>query len=288
MVIRSRLLGRNRNQVASIKYFLRYAREPNIIVFLKKAVIFESRRSYDLSLKIFLLFRVIFVSLRLISYHLLCNKMKKDNAIAEWIAQGEGQQLDFKFEVSDSKKIARTLSAFANTDGGRLLIGVKDNGNITGVRSEEEYYMIEAASTMYTRPSVPFTAKRWEINGKTVLEVYIVPSSQKPHTAPDHENNYKAYIRVEDENMLADEVIRLSWEKRGREKGLLLPLSRPVKKLIDYLEIHPTIHFHQFCRIARIKPKTAQNILSDLIAVSVLKWSIADKQIVYSINSNRV
>ena len=82
--------------------------------------------------------------------------MKKKHPIEALIEQGEHQQLDFKFEVSDSKKIARTLSAFANTDGGRLLIGVKDNGAISGVRSEEEYYMIEAASKMYTHPEVPY------------------------------------------------------------------------------------------------------------------------------------
>ena len=51
------------------------------------------------------------------------------------IAEGEHQQQDFKFEISDARKIARTLSAFSNTDGGRLLIGVKDNGKIAGVRS---------------------------------------------------------------------------------------------------------------------------------------------------------
>ena len=45
--------------------------------------------------------------------------MKRRHPIEELIAQGEHQQLDFKFEVSDSKKIARTLSAFAKTDGGR-------------------------------------------------------------------------------------------------------------------------------------------------------------------------
>ena len=62
------------------------------------------------------------------------------------IAEGEHQQQDFKFEISDARKIAKTLSAFANTNGGRLLIGVKDNGKIAGVRSEEEKYMIEAAA----------------------------------------------------------------------------------------------------------------------------------------------
>jgi len=37
------------------------------------------------------------------------------------IAEGEHQRLDFKFEISDARKIARTLVAFANTDGGRIL-----------------------------------------------------------------------------------------------------------------------------------------------------------------------
>ena len=208
--------------------------------------------------------------------------MKKDNLIEALIAKGENQHLDFKFEVSDSKKIARTLSAFANTGGGRLLIGVKDNGNIAGVRSEEEFYMIEAASTMYTRPVVPFTAKRWEINGKTVLEIYIAPSVNKPHSAPDKDDHYKAYIRVADENRLANEVILLAWQKSESKQGLLLPLSRPVEKLMGYLENHPYIHIRQFCRMARIPYATARNILSDLMAVDTLKYILVDKQIVYT------
>ena len=32
------------------------------------------------------------------------------------IAEGEHQQQDFKFEISDARKIAKTLSAFSNTD----------------------------------------------------------------------------------------------------------------------------------------------------------------------------
>ena len=55
------------------------------------------------------------------------------------IAEGEHQQQDFKFEISDARKIAKTLSAFANTDGGKLLIGVKDNGKIAGVRSAKRH-----------------------------------------------------------------------------------------------------------------------------------------------------
>jgi predicted HTH transcriptional regulator len=207
--------------------------------------------------------------------------MKKTNHIENLIVQGEHQQLDFKFEVSDSKKIARTLSAFANTDGGTLLIGVKDNGKIAGIRSEEEFYMIEAASNVYTKPCVPFTAKRWEIDGKTVLEVYIAPGDKKPHTAPDKDNKYKAYIRVGDENMLANEVLTLAWKKKDRTRGLLLPVSKPMEKLMQYLDNKSLITINQFCRIANINYYTARNIISNLMAIDTLKYSVIDKRIFY-------
>ncbi|MCC8142614.1 MAG: ATP-binding protein [Tannerellaceae bacterium] len=207
--------------------------------------------------------------------------MMKKHPIEMLISQGEHQQLDFKFEVSDSKKIARTLSAFANTDGGRLLIGVKDNGAIAGVRSEEEYYMIEAASKMYTHPEVSFEATRWEVNGRTVLEVYIPASKDMPHLAPDKEDQYKAYIRVNDENILANEILMLSWKKKLKTEGTLLKISRPVEKLFSYLDDHPHINVNQFCKIGRINYYTARNILSDLLAMDTLQYTIVDNHIVY-------
>lgn len=207
--------------------------------------------------------------------------MKKKHPIEALIEQGEHQQLDFKFAVSDSKKIARTLSAFANTDGGRLLIGVKDNGHISGIRSEEEYYMIEAASKMYTRPEVPFEAVRWDVNGKTVLEVYIAPSTEKPHVAPDKDDKYKAYIRVADENIVANEVLTLSWQKQHCSDGTLLKISKPVERLFSYLEDHPFISISQFCRVGRINYYTAKNILSDLLAMDALEYVVIDKHIAY-------
>ncbi len=116
--------------------------------------------------------------------------------IQNLIEEGEHQQLDFKYQVTDAKKIARTVSAFANTDGGRLLIGVKDNGRIAGIRSDEEYYMMESAAEIFCKPKVKFEAKSWNIRGKQVLEIIIQKkSSGEPVTAPDPDGNYKAYIR---------------------------------------------------------------------------------------------
>ena len=192
--------------------------------------------------------------------------------------------LDFKFEVSDSKKIARTLSAFANTDGGTLLIGVKDNGHIAGVRSDEEYYMIEAASEMYCRPKVSFEAKEWNIEGKIVLEVKVKSSSEKPHQSPDKYNVYRTYIRVDDENILAPEILELAWAKITDLKGTHIKISKPVEKLLNYLEENPFITTNQFRKLARINYNTAKNILSDLLAIGSLEYKLVDNTFVYGIS----
>lgn len=97
------------------------------------------------------------------------------------ISEGEHIHQDFKFAISDARKIAKSLSAFANTEGGRLLVGVKDNGKIAGVRSEEEIYMVEAAATLYCRPEIELETHIYHIEGKDVLEVQINESTQNPY-----------------------------------------------------------------------------------------------------------
>ncbi len=73
--------------------------------------------------------------------------------VHELVEQGEHVNQDFKFAVSDPRKIARSISAFANHSGGHLLIGVKDNGVIAGVRTaDEEIYVVEQAAERYCRP----------------------------------------------------------------------------------------------------------------------------------------
>ncbi len=123
------------------------------------------------------------------------------------IAEGEHQQQDFKFEISDARKIAKTLSAFANTDGGKLLIGVKDNGKIAGVRSDEEQYMIEAAAELYCSPEVNYIMQTYLVEGRSVLVVQIEESDRKPVYAKDETGKYLAYLRIKDENILATPIL---------------------------------------------------------------------------------
>ena len=83
--------------------------------------------------------------------------------LAALISQGEHQQQDFKYKVEDARKLARSVSAFSNTDGGRLLIGVRDDGHMSGVRSEEEIFMMHQAALKYCRPAASIKFDTYQV-----------------------------------------------------------------------------------------------------------------------------
>ena len=212
------------------------------------------------------------------------NFLVVSNYITKLIQQGEHQQQDFKYCISDSKKIARSLVAFANTDGGRLLVGVKDNGRIAGVRSDEEYYMVESAAKIYSNPPVEFTTQQHQAEGKTVLEVRIEPSMLKPHFARDEEGKWWAYFRKNDENRLANKIMIEVWKRQKSSEGILINYSQDEKCLLDYLENHEKISVSKYSRIAHLSYKKAEQIIINFRTLNILKDDFGDSRIDYSIN----
>lgn len=202
------------------------------------------------------------------------------------IDEGEHQQQDFKFEISDARKIAKTLSAFSNTDGGRLLIGVKDNGKIAGIRSEEEIYMIEAAAKLYCQPQISYETVTHEVDGKTVLEIIVPPGNQKPYYAKDHKNKLWAYIRIKDENILATPIHLKIWKQASRPKGTLVKYTTPEQWLLDYLSSNERITLNQYCRLAGISRIKAENTLAKFIRFELVETFFENHQFYYRENKN--
>jgi predicted HTH transcriptional regulator len=150
------------------------------------------------------------------------------------IAEGEHLHQDFKYFLSDARKIARSVAAFANTDGGRLLIGVKDNGKVVGIKNEEDIHMIEAAAQVFCKPEVDYEPRIWEYGTRRVLEVWIAPSPRAPHTAPDENGRPTVYIRKADENKVASAVERRYLELKFSSDAVNLTIGRPQQRILDY------------------------------------------------------
>lgn len=210
----------------------------------------------------------------------------QDKHIQKLIEEGEHQMLDFKFEISDSKRIARSLAAFANTDGGRLLVGVKDNGAIAGVRSDEEIHMIQAAAEMYCQPKVDYTTEEWEINGKTVLEVIIPKDTQNKHKAPDSQGVYKIFVRVKDENLVADSVLLRVWKSNKFSKSAKITFTETETFLLHYLNENQTITLSEFQEIAHINKRKAEAILADFILVGTINIVQTSQKTYFELGQN--
>lgn len=204
--------------------------------------------------------------------------------IQQLVTEGEHCHQDFKFEISDARKIARSISAFANTEGGRLLVGVKDNGKIAGIRSEEEAYMIEAAASMYCQPPVSIETQARIAEGKTVLEVRIAEAETKPVCALNEENEPKAYIRIKDENIMATPVHLKMWAHVKKDTGTLMAFTDKEQHLLDILKERGALTLNQCCRHCRLNRSMACNLLADFIRFGLVSFEFKGHKFYFKLN----
>ncbi len=180
------------------------------------------------------------------------------------ISEGEHQQQDFKYRVTDARKLAKSVSAFANTDGGRLLIGVRDDGHISGVRSDEEIYMMHQAAFRYCRPASSIQFDTYHIDGRTIVVATIPPSDHRPICALDEDDRPRAYIRIADENIVASPVHLAMWRNAQTGSGTLMTYTDTVRHLLDTLT-SKAMPLNQIVRLSRIPRPKVISLLARLI-----------------------
>ena len=203
------------------------------------------------------------------------------NYLKKLIEGGENQYVDFKFCVTDSRKIARTLSAFSNSDGGTILIGVRDNGSISGIRSDEEIYMVDTAAHLFCRPEISYSIKQHVTEGKTILEVDVMKGSKRPYQVKDANGRWRTYFRQNDQNLIANRVLLQVWRKEMRKRGVMVKFGKTEKLLLNYLKQNGSITISKFKRIAGISSNRAESILANLILFEIVKMNASEKGFTY-------
>ena len=195
------------------------------------------------------------------------------NDLYALIREGEHSEQDFKYRISDARKIARTLSAFANTTGGRLLVGVRDNGSIAGVKDEDDIYMLESASEVFLKPALKLEVWAHEIEGKNVWEIEITEGKEKPYQV-DEIDGLKAYYRDNDQNFVANAVLKEVWKQ-----DLLKESKHPVaftekeQRLIQYLKDYEEVSVSKAAKVMQLHRSKAIEILARLIRWEVINWT---------------
>lgn len=199
--------------------------------------------------------------------------------LLDLVAEGEGVRIEFKRLIHSAPKIARSITAFANTSGGVILIGVDDDRRIVGIHSEKETLeIIDEAMRFHIEPKPRIEVRFEEFRRRMVLLIDIPQSPERPH------------FHVE-------RVIRLDSVKRGVERRvfirdgshnkaasedrieLMLSAREPVRvsftgrerRLLDWLNDHDRITAEEFADSACIPMKEARRILVSLVRLGALR-----------------
>ncbi len=200
--------------------------------------------------------------------------------VKRWIEEGEGFEMEFKRKVSSPKKIAKTLSSFANTQGGIILFGVDDDGTIVGVESEKtELDLLNEAAQTYCDPPVDTDVRIIPYNHRDIIVVMVEESSEKPHAVVTNEEGEKnVFIRVKDNTVLASkEVVKVLRDEHPEKSPLTLMIGENEKRLFAYLDQHSRITVAQFSELVNISHRRASRILTTLVRAGVIRIHTLEK-----------
>ncbi len=123
-------------------------------------------------------------------------------------ARSEGKTLEFKRDSASPTLVMRTLVAFANTAGGRLVIGIGDDRQIVGVKApldEEERLRSLIADSII--PSLVPNIELVTIHNTTLLVIEVFVSAVRPHWLKAEGHEQGVYVRIGSSNCPADTAL---------------------------------------------------------------------------------
>lgn len=205
-------------------------------------------------------------------------------ALRRLVSRGEGSTLEFKRKATYPEKIIGEMAAFANTQGGVLLIGVSDDKSIPGVKfPDEESFVIHAALKKHCRPAIRFTEQIIPLDkNHFILSFEIFPSDHKPHYIV-HDNKRNVFVRVDDKSIKASREVEEIIRRRQRAKDIKFTYGEHEKMLMQYLSTVGSITLKEFAELTKLRRYYASRKLILLVLANVLRVTPGEKGDVYSL-----
>ena len=102
--------------------------------------------------------------------------------LRERIRQGENVHTDLKERLGVPRELSKDLVCFANTDGGQLIIGVRDDGTLVGVDEPDRVScMVDNVAFNNCEPPLTVVQEVFEEAGKKIVVVNIPKGAQRPY-----------------------------------------------------------------------------------------------------------
>src|SRR5437899_1234927 len=117
--------------------------------------------------------------------------------LLEIIANGENSGVEFKRDDLRPEQLAKEIVALANFQGGKLLLGVEDDGSISGIqRADLETWVMDTVFGRYVHPLIlPFYEEVLLDDDKRVAVISLTQGTAKPYVVRNN-NREEIFVRV--------------------------------------------------------------------------------------------
>ena len=144
--------------------------------------------------------------------------------LVDEIKFGESVNIEFKREVPQkSEKYIKSVIAFANTAGGKIVIGIDDETHeIVGVDKDEVFKIIDNITNTISDMCCPQIFPNIGVNtidGKSVIVINIYPGANRPYYIKSLGKETGTYIRVSGTSRPADEAVLKDLELQGTHRS---------------------------------------------------------------------
>lgn len=196
-----------------------------------------------------------------------------------WIEEGENRRQDFKETITSSRKIARTLAAFANAEGGRLLVGVRDNRSLRNIHPADETEMLLGAAKHFCQPELTLHFETVKVGMKEILVVQIPEASDKPIRNLNDEGDWEVYLRSGDQCLLASPMsIKMLQNYHSEDTEPLLEFGSREQAVLAYLRSHQRMSLQDCRKMFNLSTGRAHRMLLQLTRAGLITLHNHEKE----------
>ncbi|MCR5609685.1 MAG: putative DNA binding domain-containing protein [Lachnospiraceae bacterium] len=192
----------------------------------------------------------------------------------EDLINGESKNVEYKEILPEiSEKYIKTIVAFANTQGGKLIVGISDKSReVVGISPEDLFLTMDKIANAVAdscEPQIIPEIEPYTINGRTVIVVNIEPGAARPYYLKSKGKDKGTYIRSGATTRLADAYKIKELELEGSK------VSWDELVCVGYKVTEKAIK--KLCSDLNSYRKTFDKALPNITRINLINWKVLKK-----------
>ena len=203
-------------------------------------------------------------------------------SVKQLITRGQDVSLEFTSHIENQLTITRTIVAFANTNGGKVIVGINEKNKVVGVEPAEELKLFKELINNDCAPIVPFESKVIEEGRHLLLEI-DVPKSSIKHKAKGEEGEMQFYHRIKDTTLVGNRVIINLWKLQDDSTSKPIDLDDNLKAIFEFIEEYKPVTVSKIFRFFALNKNDVNLYLAQLNYWGYIDCVIVESGMAYTL-----